>query len=97
MNEIMWLAVSEAERGKGYGRQLLEAALRVLDTTGDIVVQTFDRTVEEGKAARRLYADFGFVDDRDGGLNPAGIPTVLMKRSGAKPIPTKPSNARRRR
>ena len=91
-NEIMWLAVSEAERGKGYGRQLVASALNALDTTIDIVVQTFDHTVKEGKAARKLYADFGFLDDQDGGLNPAGIPTVLMKRSGAKQTPAKSSN-----
>ena len=88
----MWLAVSEAERGRGYGRQLVASALNALDTTIDIVVQTFDHTVKEGKAARKLYADFGFLDDQDGGLNPASIPTVLMKRSGAKPTPAKSSN-----
>ena len=97
LNEIMWLAVSEADRGKGFGRQLVASALNALDTTRDIVVQTFDRTVKEGQAARKLYAVFGFIDDQDGGLNPAGIPTVIMKRPGAKPTATKSSNAHRLR
>jgi len=49
-----------------------------------IRVQTFDETVALGKPARKLYIDFGFTDDKKGGLNPAGIPTVIMQLSGSE-------------
>ena len=75
----MWLAVSKRHRRKGVGRQLLEFALRHLDRHKDIFVQTFAESVSEGKAARKLYLDCGFTDDRDGGLNPAGVPTFIMR------------------
>lgn len=81
LNEIVWLAVSAANRKKGCGRKLIEFALKNLKQNQDIWVQTFDNSVEQGKAARKLYADFGFIDDKSAGLNPAGIPTVIMKRS----------------
>jgi len=78
-NEIAWLAVSKQHRQMGYGRQLLEFAIRQLDQQKSIIVQTFAESVSEGKAARKLYLDFGFKDLEDGGLNPAGVPTVIMR------------------
>ena len=78
-NEIAWLAVSEKYRGHGYGRELLKFAIEKLNTNEDIFVQTFDSSVPEGKAARRLYMDFGFLD-----YNLAGIPTIIMKLSKPK-------------
>lgn len=78
-NEIAWLAVKNSCRKKGYGRQLAEAALASLDTHKPIYVQTFAPHVEEGKPARKLYLQFGFKDDKDGGKNPAGIDTVVMR------------------
>ncbi len=78
-NEIVWLAVSKQFRGMGLGRKLLEFAIEKLDRQTSIFVQTFDNSITEGKAARKLYMDFGFTDFKDGGLNPAGIPTVIMK------------------
>jgi GNAT superfamily N-acetyltransferase len=81
-NEIAWLAVSEKCRGKGYGRKLLEFAISRLDIRKDIFVQTFDKSVSEGKVARKLYYDFGFADYKNDGLNPAGIPTVIMRLPG---------------
>lgn len=78
-NEIAWLAVSGGYRGRGCGRRLLQAAIDKLDPERDMVVQTFDASVPEGKAARKLYHDFGFADCGDGGLNPAGLATVIMK------------------
>ncbi|HPQ44034.1 MAG TPA: GNAT family N-acetyltransferase [Syntrophales bacterium] len=78
-NEIAWFAVPKQYRGKGHGRQLLSFAIRKLNPQESIFVQTFDESVSEGKAARTLYSDFGFLDYKDGGLNPAGIPTVVMQ------------------
>lgn len=82
-NEIAWLAVSSKHRQRGYGRRLLEFALGELDPCKRIWVQTFSESVPEGKAARGLYLDFGFIDFKPGGLNPAGVPTVIMRLTGA--------------
>lgn len=78
-NEISWLAVREKSRGKGYGVQLLNAALDFLDHQKPIIVQTFSKTVKVGEAARKMYLQFGFKDYKDGGKNPADIDTVIMK------------------
>lgn len=78
-NEILWLAVATAWRGKGIGRVLLDAATECLDKTRPVVVTTFDRSVAAGLAARKLYQGFGFHDlGPPAGPNPAGIPTVIM-------------------
>src|SRR3989339_687329 len=79
LNEILWFAVSNPCRGKGYGRTLLDFAVSGLNRTKPILVQTFDASSPDGRAARKLYLDFGFLDNKDGGLNPAGIPTVIMR------------------
>ncbi len=78
-NEIAWLAVSEQYRGQGCGRQLLKFAIRELDPQKYIILQTFDESVFEGHAARKLYFDLGFFDHEAAGLNPAGVPTVIMR------------------
>lgn len=79
-NEIVWLAVSGNSRGRGMGRALVAFALDRLSADKPVIVQTFADSVPEGVAARRLYAAFGFADHQEAGPNPAGIPTVLMKR-----------------
>jgi GNAT superfamily N-acetyltransferase len=81
-NAIAWLAVSAGLRGQGRGKVLLAAALSHLDPTRPVTVQTFAAEISEGKAARDLYRGFGFTDQQDGGLNPAGVPTVVMQRKG---------------
>jgi len=78
-NEIAWLAVSGKYRGKGYGRELLKFAISNLNSKESIFVQTFDESSLEGKAARKLYLDSGFTDNKNGGLNPAGFNTVIMQ------------------
>ncbi len=83
LNEIAWLAVGEKCRGKGYGYQLLERAIDSLDNSKPIYVQTFSPGVKVGEAARKIYMKFGFKDDKDGGKNPAGIDTVIMKRENS--------------
>ena len=81
-NEIAWFFVSADQRGKGYGRELLRFAMGRLDEEKDAFVQTFDDTLPDGKVARGLYRSFGFSDMRAGGRNPAGVPTVVMRRKG---------------
>lgn len=78
-NEILWLAVSQRYQRNGYGRKLIEFAINSLNTKEKINVQTFNESVPEGKPARKLYMELGFKDIKDGGLNPAGIPTVIMQ------------------
>ena len=77
-NQIVWLAVSQAWRGKGIGKALLEFAIGKLSRKENIFVQTFDASVPEGQAARQLYLNFGFTDFQCGGRNPAGVPTMIM-------------------
>ena len=84
-NEIAWLAVSQEDRGKGYGRRLIEFAISKLNQQENMFVQTFDKSVCEGEPARKLYLDVGFTDFKDGGPNPAGVPTVIMQ---LKPLKT---------
>lgn len=78
-NEIAWLAVKEKSRGKGYGYQLVEEGIKHLDNQKPIFVQTFSPNIEMGQMARRVYQKLGFKDFKDGGKNPAGIETIVMK------------------
>lgn len=80
-NEIAWFVVDGGQRGKGIGVGILERLLGELDERREITVQTFAAGVAQGQAARALYRKFGFADKADGGLNPAGIPTVIMARA----------------
>ncbi|MCP4115722.1 MAG: GNAT family N-acetyltransferase [Desulfobacteraceae bacterium] len=82
-NEIAWFVVSGTSRGKGYGKALLNFAINQLNTHAPMVVQTFDNSVAEGQAARKLYGKFGFADHEKGAMNPAGVPTVIMQRPGS--------------
>lgn len=79
-NEITWLVVRSSERNKGFGEALIEKAIRALDPRRPIIVQTFDESVTDGRAARRIYQKFGFNETGKAGLNPAGILTVMMRR-----------------
>ncbi len=83
-NEIAWLAVSQKYRGKGYGRKLIKFAISRLNPQKDIFVQTFDKSVPEGKPARQLYLASGFTEIKHGGLNPAGVSTVIMRLKALK-------------
>ncbi len=80
-NEIAWFVVSGNYRGKGRGKELLNYAISKLDRQNEIYVQTFDETVTEGKVARKMYINLGFTDCKPGGLNPAGVNTVIMKKA----------------
>lgn len=83
-NEIVWLAVKKEYRSKEYGHQLLKAAMDSLVDARPVYVQTFSAGVTEGEAARHLYEQFGFVDYKEAGKNPAGIDTVIMRLDSAK-------------
>lgn len=80
--EIVWFAVARHSRGKKIGVALLSEAMKHFDQVRPITVTTFDQTVEAGIPARRLYESFGFHDSILAGLNPAGIPTVIMTFEG---------------
>jgi GNAT superfamily N-acetyltransferase len=77
-NEILWLAVGEKYRGNKYGDLLVKKAIEELENNGDICVQTFSKSVKEGRTARNIYERNGFVDLKSAGKNPAEIETVIM-------------------
>lgn len=77
-NEILWFAVSQKHKGKGFGKLLLQYAINELNASKDIIVQTFAKGVDVGEPARKLYQSLGFVDSKQSEENPAGYPTVIM-------------------
>ena len=79
-NQILWLAVFAAFKGKGVGKKLLNYAIGQLNESLPIRVQTFADSVHAGAPARKLYLAAGFLDVAAGGLNPAGLPTVFMEK-----------------
>ena len=79
-NEILWLAVNEKYRGNKYGDKLVKKAIEELETNGDIFVQTFAKSVPEGKSTIILYEKNGFIELQSSGKNPANIETVIMAR-----------------
>ncbi len=46
-------------------------------------VLAFDDSCPEGAVARKLYADAGLVEVEKAGPNPAGVPTVILRRRAA--------------
>jgi ribosomal protein S18 acetylase RimI-like enzyme len=77
-NMIAWLAVSGKYRKRGYGEALLRHAIDNLDSSRPIQVETFDSKVKDGFPAIRLYEKLGFKEVEKAGLNPGGVPIVLM-------------------
>jgi len=61
-NMICCLGVSPQYRRRGIASALLAEALEQLDHTRDIIVSTFRREDEKGKAPRALYRKFGFTE-----------------------------------
>lgn len=82
-NEIAWLAVSAASRGRGIGSLLVGEAMAGLDPQQPIRVTTFADSNRESIAAKKLYRKHGFADAQPGEINPAGLPTVVMERKAS--------------
>ncbi|MCL2079463.1 MAG: GNAT family N-acetyltransferase [Oscillospiraceae bacterium] len=61
-NRITWIGVSEKYRGKSVGNRLLKTALRQLDHTKPITVETYPEGYEPGVPAKNLYRKFGFIE-----------------------------------
>ena len=80
-NEIEWLAVASRDRQRGLGEKLLAHAIQMLDAQRPITVQTFAEDVPAGRSARTLYRKFAFQEIGPAGLNPAGLPTVILERA----------------
>lgn len=79
-NEIEWLAVASRDRQNGFGEKLLRHAVNRLDAAKPITVQTFAASVPAGIGARKLYEKCGFEEFEPAGLNPAGLPTAILRR-----------------
>ena len=79
-NEIEWLAVASRDQQNGFGEKLLQYAINMLDGQRPIAVQTFAEGVPGGAGARQLYRKCGFQEFEPAGLNPAGLPTVILRR-----------------
>jgi len=79
-NSIIWFVVGSKFRNKGLGKKLMTEAMKHLDHSKPITVNTFEDTVQDGLPARRLYHKFGFRDSAKGKSNQAGIQTVIMTR-----------------
>ncbi len=61
-NRITWFGVFEQYRGRGIGTRLLKTALRHLDNTKEITVETYREDFTDGLPARTVYHKAGFVD-----------------------------------
>lgn len=79
-NSIIWFVVASKFRNKGLGKKLLTEAMKHLDHSKPITVNTFEDSLKDGLAARSIYQKFGFKDSGKGENNPAGISTVIMTR-----------------
>ncbi|GHU36464.1 hypothetical protein FACS1894105_06860 [Clostridia bacterium] len=77
-NRITWFGVSAKYRGRGVGSRLLKTALRQLDHTKPITVQTYREGYEPGIPAKNLYREFGFTETESVLFGPHGQPECLM-------------------
>jgi len=77
-NRITWFGVFEGYRRKGVGRRLLKTALRQLDHTKPITVETYPEDYEPGIPAKKLYRQFGFVETESGLTGPHNTPICRM-------------------
>lgn len=77
-NRITWFGVSNHYRRKGVGNRLLKTALRQLDHTKPITVETFPEGYEPGIPAKCLYRKFGFVESESNLIGPHDTPICRM-------------------
>jgi ribosomal protein S18 acetylase RimI-like enzyme len=77
-NRITWFGVFEKHRSKGVGGKLLKTALRNLDSTRPITVETFPEGFAPGVPAKNLYRKFGFIETDSNLLGPFDLPICQM-------------------
>ena len=77
-NRITWVAVSQKYRGRGVGSRLLKTALRQLNHTKPITVETYPEGYEPGTPAKNLYRKFGFVETESNITGPHNLPICRM-------------------
>ncbi len=78
-NRITWFGVFEKYRGKGIGTRLLTTALRHLDNTKTITVETYRADYPKGLAARKVYHKLGFIDEDNTVFDHLGNPICRME------------------
>ncbi len=69
-NRITWLGVSKKSRRNGVGSRLLKTALRQLDNTKPITVETYPEGYLPGVPAKNLYRNFGFIETESNLIGP---------------------------
>ncbi len=77
-NRITWFGVSENFRRKGVGSRLLKTALRQLDFTKPITVETYPEGYEPGIPAKNLYHKFGFIETESSLVGSHDLPLCRM-------------------
>lgn len=77
-NRVTWFGVFERYRRRGAGERLLATALRHLDKTRPITVETFPDGYAPGIPAKMLYRKHGFVETESDLLGPHGLPVCRM-------------------
>ena len=77
-NRITWLGVFEKYRNEGVGSKLLKTALRYLDHTKPITVETFPEGYAPGIPAKALYRKFGFTETESNLTGPHHLPICRM-------------------
>lgn len=77
-NRITWFGVFEQYRGRGIGTRLLKTALRHLDNTKEITVETYREDFTDGLPARTVYHKAGFVDTDNTIYDHLGNPRCKM-------------------
>ena len=77
-NRISWFGVSEKYRGCGVGSRLLKTALRQLDHTKLITVETYPEGYAPGAPAKYLYRKFGFAETESDLMGPHNQPICRM-------------------
>jgi diadenosine tetraphosphate (Ap4A) HIT family hydrolase len=78
-NSITWFGVFEKYRNKGVGSRLLKTALRQLDNTRTIWIETYPEGYTSGVPAKTLYRKFGFIETDSSLTGPHDLPIVRME------------------
>ncbi|MHC1694094.1 MAG: GNAT family N-acetyltransferase [Eubacteriales bacterium] len=77
-NRISWFGVCKKHRGRGVGKRLLNTAIRHLDHTKPITVETFPDGFVPGIPAKSLYLKLGFVETESNLTGPFDLPICHM-------------------